>query len=285
MSEILRLESLGWRAAPVESDGVRYLRRDGAQVSYPRDVFDTLIVDGGQGFWLDARANAVGALCRQAQLSALWDVGAGSGAMAKRLVAHGVEVVSIEPLPEGAREIAEMGAAVFCGTLEDLELPSASLPAIGLFDVLEHLNDPRPLLLETARVLVGGGWLFVTVPAYKWLWSAEDEALGHYRRYTSGGIRTTLESAGFTVLTSRYLFASLVPVAALLRALPYRLGLQRAKPEAVLARNASRLQPGAAVNRVAAAVLSAESQVARRVHLPLGLSVIAVARAVPQPGD
>ena len=272
MSEILRLESLGWRAAPVESDGVRYLRNDGAQVSYPRDVFDTLIADGGQGFWLDARAKAVGALCRQARVSALWDIGAGSGAMAKRLVAHGVEVVSIEPLPEGAREIAQMGAEVFCGTLEDLDLPAASIPAVGLFDVLEHLEDPRPLLLETARVLARGGWLFVTVPAYKWLWSAEDEVLGHYRRYTSSGIRTTLESAGFSVMTSRYLFASLVPAAAVIRALPYRLGLQRDRPGEILARNASRLQPGVAANRVAEAVLSAEAGIARRLPLPFGLS-------------
>ena len=164
-SELLRLESLGWHTPAQDSEGVRWLRRDGAQVSYPRGVLDTLSGDGGEGFWLDARADAVGQLLREASISKLWDVGAGSGAMAKRLGRFGVDVVSVEPLPEGALEIARMGAEVFCGTLQDLALPSGSLPAVGLFDVLEHLEEPSELLGEVARLLSSDGTFVVTVPA------------------------------------------------------------------------------------------------------------------------
>jgi SAM-dependent methyltransferase len=260
-----------------DADGVRWLSRDAAPVSYPRGVLDTLAADGGEGFWLDARADAVVALLRKASISTIWDVGAGSGAMTRRLGRKGIEVVSVEPLPEGAREIAHMGAEVFCGTLGDLSLPSGSLPAVGLFDVLEHIQDPSDILGEIGRVLAPGGKLVVTVPAYQWLWSAEDEALGHYRRYTAKTLSTVLRRSHFSVESVRYYFASLVPAAALLRTLPYRFGRRRA-PDAVLARNSARLNPGAGLNRVAGRVLAVEATISGSVPLPFGLSVIAVAQ-------
>jgi 2-polyprenyl-3-methyl-5-hydroxy-6-metoxy-1,4-benzoquinol methylase len=275
-SELSRLQSLGWEAPARDSDGVRWLRRDGAQVSYPRDVLDTLSGDGGEGFWLDARADVVGELLRAASIRKMWDVGAGSGAMTKRLGRYGVDVVSVEPLPEGALEIAHMGAEVFCGTLHDLGLPSGSLPAVGLFDVVEHLEDPSDLLGEVARVLSPEGTLVVTVPAYQWLWSAEDEALGHFRRYSTKTLRRALVQSQFTVLSARYCFASLVPPAALLRTLPYRLG-RRSTPDEVLSRNSARLNPGAA-SSWAGRVLALEAKAARHVRLPFGLSVLAVAQ-------
>ncbi len=279
-AELRRLQSLGWDAPAAGADGVRWLARDETEISYPRDVLDTLSGDGGEGFWLDARADAVGELLRDASISKIWEVGAGSGAMAKRLPAYGVDVLSVEPLPEGAREIAHLGSEVFCGTLQDLALPSGSLPAVGMFDVLEHLEDPSDLLREVARVLCPIGTLVVTVPAYQWLWSAEDEALGHFRRYSATTLRALLARSQFSVLSVRYCFASLVPAAALLRALPYRLGRRRASDE-VLIDISTNLNPGARLNHWAERVLALEAKASRRVPLPFGLSVLAVAHNPP----
>jgi SAM-dependent methyltransferase len=280
-SELDRLQSRGWEAPAADAHGVRWLRRDGAQVSYPRGVLDSLSGDGGKGFWLDARANVVGELLREASIRTIWDVGAGSGAMAKRLGRFGVDVISVEPLPEGAREIAHMGAEVFCGTLDDLALPSESLPAVGLFDVLEHIEDPSAILDEVARLLSPDGLLVVTVPAYRWLWSAEDEALGHFRRYSTKTLSAALIRPQLSVVSARYCFASLVPAAALLRTLPYRLGRHRTQDE-VLSCNAVRLNPGARTNRVAQRVLAMEAKASRHLPLPFGLSVVGVARRRPE---
>jgi 2-polyprenyl-3-methyl-5-hydroxy-6-metoxy-1,4-benzoquinol methylase len=277
-SEVHRLASLGWEVPAADADGVRWLRSDGAQVSYPRGVLDTHSGDGGEGFWLDARAIAVGGLLRDASISRIWDVGAGSGAMAKRLGSYGVEVVSVEPLPEGAREIGRMGAEVFCGTLQDLVLPAACLPAVGMFDVLEHLEDPSSLLDEVARLLAPGGTLVVTVPAYQWLWSAEDEALGHFRRYSAKTLRGLLVRNQFTVRSVRYCFASLVPAAALMRTLPYRLGRRRTQDE-ILSSISSCLKPGVGANNLAQHVLAIEARASRRVPLPFGLTVLAHAQS------
>ncbi len=276
-AELKRLELLGWQSRPKSDDGVRWLRRDVAEVSYPRGVLGSVSGEGETSFWLDARADVVGRLVTDAGLSTLWDVGAGSGAMAKRLGRCGIEVISVEPLPEGAVEIGRLGHEVFCGTLEDLVLPTDSLPAVGLFDVVEHLEDPALLLTEVGRVLTPRGKVFVTVPAYQWLWSAEDEALGHFRRYSTRSISETLGRAGFSVLSSQYLFASLVPPALILRTLPHRLGRHRAAEE-VLARNASRLEPGAVSDHMIRWALKTEAVISRRIPIPFGLSVLAVAQ-------
>ena len=278
--ELVRLQALGWAVPEADSEGVRWLEDQSARISYPREVLDTLAADGGgEGFWLDARGNAVGTLLKDAGVSTLWDVGAGTGVMTNRLSAFGVDVISIEPLPEGARAIAKMGAETFGGTLQDLELPDGSLPAVGLFDVVEHLEHPSELLAEVARVLQPGGTLVMTVPAYQWLWSAEDIELGHFRRYSTSTAREELKGTGLSVVAAAYLFATLVPAAALLRTLPYRLG-RRKDSAAALERNVERLKPSSRVNNLANRIFSAEARIARNVPLPFGLTVLVVARRV-----
>lgn len=278
MTELQRLGNLGWNAAPKAADGVRYYGNGPTGISYPRNVLDSMAEAGGDGFWLEARARAVARVCREARIRVLWDVGAGSGAMLKRLTRHGVEVISIEPLPEGAREIAQMGGESFSASLQDLQLPDSSLSAIGLFDVVEHIENPHDLLTEVARVLAPDGLLIVTVPAFQWLWSREDEALGHFRRYTRKSLVTELESANFQVTSCGYMFASLVLPAALLRAIPYRFArASRRQEREILTRNAARLNPSGLTGKAAAWVLGMEFRIGRFLAFPFGLSVLASA--------
>jgi SAM-dependent methyltransferase len=236
-----------------------------------------LTADGGSGFWFDHRAQAVGACLEALRIPVLWEVGAGTGAMAHRLTDFVAEVVTVEPLAEGARSSASLGLPAFCGTLEDLHLPTGSLAAVGVFDVLEHLDSPGSLLTEIDRVLQPGGHLFVTVPALPWLWGDEDDAASHKRRYTKSTLRAELSAAHFTALRTTYLFASLVPPAAVLRAAPYRLG-RRSSKEAVLNRMKSQLDTDPRIDHLARAVLQTESKVARHLALPFGLSLMGVFR-------
>jgi hypothetical protein len=79
------------------------------------------------------------------------------------------------------------------------------------------------------------GLLYLTVPAFNWLWSASDVDAMHYRRYTRRTLADAL-SGCFDVLYSTCLFGRLVPVSLLVRALPYRLGVARSKPAHVYER-------------------------------------------------
>ena len=53
-----------------------------------------------------------------------------------------------------------------------------------MFDVLEHIEDDCATLSNLKRKLSDNGHIFITVPAYNWLWSEHDEINHHKRRYS-----------------------------------------------------------------------------------------------------
>lgn len=68
--------------------------------------------------------------------------------------------------------------------------------AVVSFEVFEHVFHLPELLGETYRVLKPGGELLISVP---FLWP-EHEAPHDYARYTSFGMKSLLEDAGFEVV-------------------------------------------------------------------------------------
>jgi SAM-dependent methyltransferase len=79
-------------------------------------------------------------------------------------------------------------------SLEDYRFDS-----VLLSNVLEHIADDREAVLRFKSVLPPGGRLVVLVPANPLLFGSLDEAVGHFRRYTRGGLRDLLQGCGFTV--------------------------------------------------------------------------------------
>ncbi len=211
--------------------------------------------------------------------SALWEVGAGNGIVAHYLQSHGVETVAIEPGFEGARLCKKRGVNdVICASLGRLLLPSCSLPAIGAFDVLEHLAQPNDLVAEMYRVLRPGGLLAVTVPAFGWLWSEADVVSGHYRRYRRRELCGILTRAGFDVQYASYHFAAAVMPLAVMRSLPWRLGRRRDREVAL--RDTVR-QVGATcgpIERLADIVMGVETGASGHWALPVGTSILVIGR-------
>ena len=145
----------------------------------------------------------------------LYDLGGGNGFVSRALVAAGHPAVLVEPVEEAVRTAFERGLRpVVCSTLEAAGFPEGSLPAVGMFDVLEHLDDDLGLLRELHRLLVPGGRLYLTVPKHPRLWSAHDDESGHQRRYTAASLRKVVTDAGFVVERETSLFSVLlVPLA------------------------------------------------------------------------
>ena len=279
-AELERLAALGWstQTMPTMPDGVRVVG-DQVAVNYPEGGLAALGLDGGSGYWFDQRARAVvDVLSAATDARAIWDVGAGAGSMSLRFANAGYDVVSVEPLPEGASAIAAKGCStVFCGSLDGLQLPTHSIRIVGMFDVIEHLDDPAGMLHEVIRVLEPSGIAVVTVPAFPALWSYQDEVAGHQRRYTKKSLDAFMQGLGLKRVALEYLFASLVAPAALFRTLPYRLGRHQTR-EQVLAATSRRLAPNARVDALADGVMRTERAFAKVVPLPFGLSVLGAYR-------
>jgi len=146
------------------------------------------------------------------------------------LLDEGFEAALIEPGPIGAynaktkRNIPN----VFRATLEDCGFPEDSLSAIALFDVLEHIEEDRKFLTEVYTRLKPGGYLYITVPAFEWLWSGSDISAGHYRRYNPEELVRILNEHFNTLFITCFFSVLVFPVLAL-RAAPYRLGFSRSR--------------------------------------------------------
>ena len=237
--------------------------------TFDEEILDELadVVDGS--WWYEVRNSLlVDYMATCGVPRSLWEVGAGTGIVAQALQNDGYQVVAVEPGRSGAAQTAERGVPSIASTLEELRLPAGSIPAIGLFDVIEHLEDPGRFLEECRRVLDPAGQLVVTVPAYSWLWSNADDLAGHWRRYTTGSLIAEVEDSGFDVRDCSYRMASLVGPMFFARAIPYRLG-HRSEPSAV------QRQLAISTGGVGRLVTVFERRAGR--YLPFGTSVFAVA--------
>lgn len=168
------------------------------------------------------------------------DVGGGNGYVAKALIGAGIHCVLVEPGVDGALAArARAVEPVICARLEDANLPSGCAASIGLFDVLEHIEDEAGALKLIHSLLEPAGRLFLTVPSYQFLSSSEDSAAGHFRRYTIPRLRRVLAKSKFRIEFSSYIFAPLPPLILLTRTIPSRLGMRNAgKPEAACSEHA-----------------------------------------------
>jgi SAM-dependent methyltransferase len=71
--------------------------------------------------------------------------------------------------------------------------------AIGAFDVIEHIDEDEKVLANIYKSLRPNGRVFISVPQYMFMWSQEDDAAYHKRRYTRKELKSKLVNAGFEV--------------------------------------------------------------------------------------
>lgn len=156
-----------------------------------------------------------------------------------------------------------------CGSAEELPFADASFDVVGAFDVVEHCRSEAQAVGELARVLVPGGRLLLSVPAYQWAWSDHDVRAGHYRRYTRQRLVRAVRAAGLEVERATYAFAGVFPLFAAERL------LRRVRPQQGEEQRLG--EPPAAVERALLSVARRESRVLRRRDLPFGSSVLLAA--------
>jgi len=180
-------------------------------------------------FWFEHRNRCITHVLRAfAPRGVLLDVGGGNGVVTRHLEANGIPALLLEPGDAGVATARSRGLSMIVqATLEGSGFTAETVPAIGLFDTLEHLEDDTKALRLARSLLIPGGRIYLTVPAMRWLWSAEDEYAGHYRRYSLHDLSTRLEQAGFTIEFRTYMFAPLVLPLLAARTIPSGLGLRR----------------------------------------------------------
>lgn len=135
----------------------------------------------------------------------LLEVGAGAGFFGKAAERAGWRVSGIEVSPEAVAFARErLGLDVRSEAAEQMSFPPASFDAAVMFDVIEHLLDPRRALEAVREVLRPGGLLVVTTPNIHALsrlglgrqWAVLSPA-EHLSYFSEATLRPLLERTGF----------------------------------------------------------------------------------------
>lgn len=199
------------------------------------------------------------------------DVGCGTGATldAVRDVAT---ATGVDAAPEAIHlcRIRDLQATAVASA-EGLPYPAEQFDVIISCDVLCHrsIRDKTIPVREMYRVLKPGGLLFLNLPAYQWLHSSHDVHVYTDRRFTRTESSFILNSCGFEVVESTYWNTVLFPAIAAVRL------WRKAFP--LPASDLDEQRPSA-LSPLFSACLALERTVLRRMPLPFGLSVFALAR-------
>lgn len=154
---------------------------------------------------------------------------------------------------------------------ESLPFDADTFDVVTALDVLEHVDDDLSGLADIHRVTRPGGLLIVTVPAYGFLWSEHDEALQHRRRYSAHELRNKLTNAGFEVVRSTY-FITLLFFPIFFMRIAQNLSKKSLEPK-----TSHVLLPRWA-NWLLVKLLDLERLYLRLLNLPLGVSIVCLAR-------
>lgn len=237
-------------------------------------------------FWFRARNTVLEALVRSeiARLSPgyrVLEVGCGTGYVLRMLdrVCHRGVVVGMDLFAEGLRMSQRRSRArLVQGRVEQSPFRER-FDLIGLFDTLEHVEDDEAALGYLRNMMTPKGALLITVPAFQALWSDFDVESHHCRRYEPGALEQKLIAAGFDVEYQTPFMAALYPVARAGRFVADKLRSKRGNGHTKSAvKEQLTIVPG--LNGALAFLLTQEAKlVSRRRHLPVGTSLLALARA------
>jgi len=157
----------------------------------------------------------------------LLDMGCGLGFFLARIARLGTwEPYGCEISPAAVRYAREKNGLsnIVCSRLQDVELPQSAFDVITMWDVLDHVLSPDPLLQRCHALLRPGGMCFIRTPnvgiqlpraRFNKLLGGIQPAVGlhareHLHHYSTSAIRRLLQRNGFTGVS----FAHLRPVRA-----------------------------------------------------------------------
>ena len=193
-----------------------------------------------------------------------------------------------------AKKIRELGLLVSVGDIQDYGLLERKktdvdwlfqfdislepvfvnhFDSIGLFDVIEHLNDENKIIINLRHMLKPGGKVFLTAPAYKWLWNKRDILERHKRRYRLKGIIRKFEKNGFTVIKARYFFTGILPLLVLRTFVDKVTGLNVKESD-----HMNNLRINKYINSILYYLTSLENYLTRHLNMPIGGSIFLVAQ-------
>lgn len=198
------------------------------------------------------------------------DCGCGTGYnLATLLRPHG-RGFGFDLTPGGLLHARAAGFPLARADMHAIPFRSEAFDLVTSFDVMQYVHDDAEVVREMARVLRPGGRLVITAAALDVLRGGHAGTWPEVRRYTTKRMRSIVEGAGLEIQHMTYLFATLFPVM-----LAVRLA---GRAERVNGDDWEMRVPAAPINTALTWILNGEAAISRWIPMPVGSSVLVVAR-------
>lgn len=141
--------------------------------------------------------------------NALLDIGCGEGHFLSVAKGLGWEVKGLEVAPYAVDICKRFDINVECADLLRTDLPQGRYDLVTMFEVLEHMAQPREYLLRTNALLRKGGVLVLTTPNFDCItrrmlrqkWSPIHKE--HLFYYAPRSVRMLINSLGYKIIEFR----------------------------------------------------------------------------------
>ena len=203
------------------------------------------------------------------------DCGCGTGSNLEMLRPYGT-AAGFDLTRIGTEFARSHGHRVAQASISDIPFRTGHFDLVTSFDVFQVLPDAveQSAIVEMARVLKPGGWMLLHVAALPILYGKHSALSEETRRYTASTLRTLVEGAGFKIERLTYDQFSLLPMM-----LPVRIWHRLTAKDGVVAAGEGEITvPVAPVNVALTALVSLEALALRAVNMPIGGSLMCLAR-------
>ena len=203
------------------------------------------------------------------------DCGCGTGSNLEMLKPYG-NAVGFDLTRIGTEFARAHGHRVAQASISDIPFRTGHFDLVTSFDVFQVLPEAveQSAIVEMGRVLKPGGWMLLHVAALPILYGKHSALSEETRRYTATTLRTLVEGAGFQIQRLTYDQFSLLPMM-----LPVRIWHRLTARDGVVAAGEGEITvPVAPVNAALTALVSLEALALRAVNMPIGGSLMCLAR-------
>ena len=202
----------------------------------------------------------------------LIDCGCGTGHNLGLLAPHG-RAIGFDLTFSGVARVRG-GYPVAQADITRIPFRSDTFDVATSFDVLQCVPEDVAAAREMTRIVKPGGVVILTLAAFDALRGDHAIYWNEVHRYTPSRVRALLSSAGLHAERVSFMFGSIFPMFAAARILqrltrPFRGGVQGDIDIRV---------PAAPVNSVLTSIVQAEARLARTLPMPIGSSLLVVAR-------
>lgn len=152
-----------------------------------------------ENWWYKGRRDILQCLM-PAKVKTVFEVGTGSGETVLKLKEMGLQVSGIDISKLAVQFAKKRKLNIKCIGIEDYAFTN-KYDLVLVMDVLEHIKNDGKILKKISQVTE---YIFITVPAFQFLFGPHDHLCHHYHRYNIKGFEKLLSSAGYKIIKISY---------------------------------------------------------------------------------